>query len=88
MKNSRSVFTVLILAIMLFSGCAGSKNIEPKIIYKDVFVPIRCNAIMPLKPNNDGSFKAHKELMIYYIKTEELLKQCINYKDDKGVSDE
>ena len=56
---------------VLLCGCAFK---EPTIIYKEKLTPVRCNAVMPDKPNNDGSFEAHKAKMIYFLKCEDLLK--------------
>ena len=65
---------------VLLCGCAFK---EPTIIYKEKLTPVRCNAVMPDKPNNDGSFEAHKAKMIYFLKCEDLLKQCIGIADGK-----
>ncbi|MBN7287450.1 MULTISPECIES: hypothetical protein [Campylobacter] len=67
---------LMCLTLLLFSGCA-SQVVEPHIIYKDVLVPVRCDADMPVRPLNKGNFESHKALMIYYLKCEDLLKQCI-----------
>lgn len=37
---------------------------------------------MPLKPRNDGTFEAHKKLMIYYLECENALKFCLGLKND------
>lgn len=66
------------LAIILFSGCA----IKERVVYKDVFVPIKCDAKMPKSPKNDGSFASHKKIMIYFLECEHLLKYCIGEKND------
>ncbi|WP_323594430.1 hypothetical protein [Aliarcobacter butzleri] len=60
--------------VLAFSGCAT------EYIYKDVYVPVKCNATIPLKPKNDGSFKADKQKMIYFLKVESLLKECVGAK--------
>lgn len=64
--------TLIFLALCFLNGCATKENI----VYKDVFVPVKCNQIMPLKPKNDGTFEVHKELMKYYIKCESIAKIC------------
>ena len=69
------ILLLMCLTLLLFSGCAS--QVEPHIIYKDVLVPVRCDANMPNKPLNKGNFESHKALMIYYLKCEDLLKQCI-----------
>lgn len=73
-----SIFALLAL---LFIGCANKHIPEPNIIYKEKLMPVRCNALMPVKPNNDGTFKTDKAIMIYYRKCESLLKQCIGIKE-------
>ncbi|MCG3698876.1 hypothetical protein L5F42_03365 [Aliarcobacter butzleri] len=63
---------------LAFSGC--STKTQTEYIYKDVYVPVKCNAIIPLKPKNDGSFEADKQKMIYFLKVESLLKECVGAK--------
>ncbi|WP_233994414.1 hypothetical protein [Campylobacter fetus] len=60
--------------IVAFSGCSAKS--ETITVYKDVFVPVACNATMPKKPKNDGSFESKKELMGYFLECESLLLQC------------
>ncbi len=43
---------------------------------KQVYVPVRCNLKMPLKPAANGSFEAHKELVRYFLRCEEIAKDC------------
>lgn len=68
-------FLVVILAL---SGCAS----KDRVVYKDVFVPVKCPLAMPTKPQNDGSFESHKAKMIYYLKCEESLKFCLGKEDE------
>ncbi|WP_169753484.1 hypothetical protein [Campylobacter mucosalis] len=70
-----------VLLALLFAGCADKQAVEPHIIYKEKLMPVRCNALMPVKPNNDGAFETDKQIMIYYRKCESLLKQCIGIKE-------
>jgi len=77
----RSYIFLLLCITLFFSACAN-KEIKTEYIYQDVNIPIRCNAKMPNKPLEDGSFKAHKELMIYYLKIENLLKQCLGVENE------
>lgn len=63
---------------LAFSGC--STKIQTEYIYKDVYVPVKCNAVVPTKPKNDGSFEADKQKMIYFLKVESLLKECVGAK--------
>lgn len=64
----------VLLAGLFFVGCA--KN-EPTIIYKDKLVPVKCNAVLPAKPNYNGEFDEAKAKMIYFLEVESLLKQCV-----------
>lgn len=61
-------------ALLLFSGCAGEPR--PKIIVKEVKIPVICPVKMPKKPENSGDFESHKALMIYFLECEALLKHC------------
>lgn len=58
--------------VLLFSvfcvGCACPKN--------EVLIPIKCNLKMPLKPVYDGSFESAKSLMVYFLKVEQIAKDC------------
>ncbi|ABV67913.1 hypothetical protein Abu_1666 [Aliarcobacter butzleri RM4018] len=64
--------------VLAFSGCATKTQTE--YIYKDVYVPVKCNAVIPTKPKSDGSFEADKQKMIYFLKVESLLKECVGAK--------
>ena len=70
--------------ILLFSGCADKQAPEPSVVYKEKYMPVRCNAKMPLKPKNDGTFETHKAKMIYYRDCEKKLKQCLGIKEEDG----
>ena len=48
------VLILLFLFALAFTGCAP--KIQTEYIYKDVYVPVKCNAKMPIKPTNDESF--------------------------------
>lgn len=69
---------------MLLSGC----SVKSDPIYKEVLTPIRCQAKMPVKPVNDGSFEAHKNKMIYYLRCESTLKYCLGLSQLKGDKDD
>jgi len=70
------------LFALIFAGCAAKPQIsEPHIIYKEKYVPVRCNAKMPLKPKNDGTFETDKAKMIYYRDCEKKLKQYLGIKE-------
>lgn len=70
------------LSALVFTSCIPKTKIETEYVYKDKYVPVKCNATIPVKPKNDGTFKADKEKMIYYIKVESLLKECVGAKDE------
>lgn len=72
--------SILLLIALILSGCAARENI----VYKDVFVPVKCSATMPIKPINDGSFETHKEIMKYYIKCEGIAKICTGESNEKN----
>lgn len=73
---------LLFLFALAFTGCAP--KIQTEYIYKDVYVPVKCNAKMPIKPTNDESFESHKEKMVYFLRTEALLKECIGANDESN----
>lgn len=70
------------LFVLIFAGCTAKPQIsEPYIIYKEKYVPVRCNAKMPDKPKNDGTFETDKRIAIYYRDCERFLKQCLGIKE-------
>lgn len=72
-----------VIFALFLAGCASKHTSEPAVIYKEKFMPIKCDALMPVKPNNDGTFEVDKAIMIYYRECESLLKQCIGIQDGK-----
>ena len=73
---------IFCLFALIFTGCAAKPQIsEPHIIYKEKYVPVRCNAKMPLKPKNDGTFETDKKIAVYYRDCEKKLKQCLGIKE-------
>ena len=64
-------FLITLFSVLVLGGCAA-KNTERE---KD-HVPVKCNLKVPLKPAADDSFGAHKELMEYFLKCEEIAKDC------------
>ena len=67
---------------LIFAGCAAKpQTSEPYIIYKEKYVPVRCNAEMPVKPKDDGTFETDKRIAIYYRDCEKKLKQCLGIKE-------
>ena len=70
------------LFALIFAGCAAKPQAsEPYIIYKEKYVPVRCNAEMPVKPKDDGTFETDKQIAIYYRDCEKKLKQCLGIKE-------
>ena len=76
------VLILLFLFALAFTGCAP--KIQTEYNYKDVYVPVKCNAKMAIKPTNDGNFESHKEKMLYFLRTEALLKECIGANDESN----
>lgn len=76
------VLILLFLFALAFTGCAP--KIQTEYIYKDVYVPVKCNAKMPIKPTNDESFESHKQKMVYFLRAEALLKECIGANDESN----
>jgi hypothetical protein len=70
--------------VLLFSGCTNKQVPEPSVVYKEKYMPVRCNAKMPDKPKDDGKFETHKAKMIYYRDCERKLKQCLGIKEEDG----
>lgn len=68
------------IALFLFCGC-GAK--EPKVIYKEVLTPIKCQIKIPFKPPNNGTFESHKALMIYYRECENALRYCLGKENER-----
>ena len=67
-----------ILAIFpLIFFCACSKPVY-KIQTQEVFIPVKCDLEMPLKPQENGSFESHKALTKYYLEVEQIAKDCTN----------
>lgn len=76
-KTRKIVFIILLTLIVLLSGCAKPETIT-KTIYKDVYIPVRCEIEMPVKPKfNRLDPASAKELAMYYQQIEALLKGCV-----------
>ena len=73
-------FILIVGFLVLFTGCSKKQDL----VYKEVLTPIRCQAKMPVKPVNDGSFEAHKNKMVYYLRCESTLKYCLGLTPLKG----
>ncbi|WP_315510130.1 hypothetical protein [Campylobacter showae] len=78
------ILVFFVALVLLFSGCANKQVPEPSVVYKEKYMPVRCNAKMPDKPKDDGKFETHKAKMIYYRDCEKKLKQCLGIKDEDG----
>lgn len=78
------ILVFFVALILLFSGCANKQVPEPSVVYKEKYMPVRCNAKMPDKPKDDGKFETHKAKMIYYRDCEKKLKQCLGIKEEDG----
>lgn len=72
MKNFNTILAVLVILYGLFgSGCSSKTG-----AIKEVYIPVKCPLKMPLKPQNNGDFKSHKEMMIYYLECENIAIKC------------
>ncbi|WP_459903457.1 hypothetical protein [Campylobacter concisus] len=78
------ILVFFVALVLLFSGCANKQVPEPSVVYKEKYMPVRCNAKMPDKPKDDGKFETHKAKMIYYRDCEKKLKQCLGIKEEDG----
>ena len=76
MKNFNTILAVLVILYGLFSSGCSSKTGA----INEVYIPVKCPLQMPVKPQNDGSFKAHKELMIYFLECENIALKCTDTK--------
>nr|WP_314788280.1 hypothetical protein [uncultured Campylobacter sp.] len=73
---------IFCLSALIFAGCAAKpQTSEPHIVYQEKYVPVKCNAKMPVKPKNDGTFETDKQIAIYYRDCEKKLKQCLGIKE-------
>lgn len=70
---------LILLISLILTGCAS----KPKIVYKEILIPTKCTAKMPLKPANNGDFESHKKKMIYYMECENALKFCLGIENGK-----
>lgn len=57
-----------------FVGCASKPTYKTQI--QEVYIPIKCNLKLPLKPKENGSFESHKALAVYYRQVEQIAKDC------------
>lgn len=73
---------IFCLSALICAGCAAKpQTSEPHIVYQEKYVPVKCNAKMPVKPKNDGTFETDKQIAIYYRDCEKKLKQCLGIKE-------
>ncbi|PZT48184.1 hypothetical protein B6S12_03905 [Helicobacter valdiviensis] len=64
----------LSLLCLIFIGCSAKPIV--KMQTKEVLIPIKCNLVLPKKPKEDGSFESHKNLSLYFLKVEQIAKDC------------
>lgn len=67
---------ILIFLPLLFLGCSTVVRTE----IQEVYIPVRCDVKLPTKPKDDGNFESAKNLTIYYIKIEQILRDCVKGK--------
>lgn len=67
-----------LLFALLFVGCSAKPEVITKTIYKDVYVPVKCQVKMPKKPKFEPeNLSSAKELAVYYRQVEALLMECV-----------
>lgn len=71
MKRGLMIF--LPVFAFLLSACAKPVY---RVETKEVLVPVKCNLQLPQKPQENGSFQSHKELMKYFVQVEQIAKDC------------
>lgn len=72
------IYCLLVSYIVLFAGCHAKPEIITQIKYREVFIPVKCEAVMPVKPKyTREDLNSAKELAKYYQETETLLKRCL-----------
>lgn len=67
----KSFFIVLTISL---TGC----SVKEKVVYKDVYLPVKCKVKVPPRPVYDGNFTKAKNIMIYLEILEKALKECQN----------
>lgn len=72
MKRGLMIF--LPVFAFLLSACANHPVY--RVETKEVLVPVKCNLQLPQKPQENGSFQSHKELMKYFVQVEQIAKDC------------
>lgn len=71
MKRGLMIF--LPVFALLLSACAKPVY---RVQIKEVLVPVKCNLSLPQKPQENGSFQSHKELIKYFVQVEQIAKDC------------
>lgn len=64
---------ILPVFALLLSAC--TKPVY-RVEIKEVLVPVKCNLSLPQKPQENGSFESHKQLMKYFVQVEQIAKDC------------
>jgi putative lipoprotein len=80
--NIRFVLFLIGLALCVFlSGCAAKEPIV-RTEYKNVYIPIKCEVKIPVKPKFDpNNMQSALELAKYFQACEVLLKECAGVGD-------
>ena len=66
-----------ILTLFLF-GCSAKEQVIYKQSVQEVFIPVKCNIVMPVKPQSTGDVVKDNINLIAYLKdTERTLKACV-----------
>ena len=78
MKGFNTILAILVILYgLISSGCSSKTG-----AINEVYIPVKCPLKMPQKPQNDSSFEAHKQLMIYYLECENIALQCTGAKNE------
>lgn len=67
----------ILFLVSLMLLCYGCSTEVIKLQTQEIYIPVRCEAALPQKPTEDGSFQSHKAISIYYLQVENTLKDCL-----------
>ncbi len=68
------IFLLILMFLIALSGCSNKPLV--KVETQEIYIPVKCNLELPKKPKDDGSFKSHKEIAIYYKEVENIARIC------------
>lgn len=77
MTRARASFLILGAFACVLGGCAKCEPVI-KTEIKEIYIPVKCAAKMPIKPKYDaGDLQSVKALAKYYKECETILKECL-----------